>query len=125
MHYKARQSCTHYAFEHGKATCFRDVFLPTVGTTPKYTTAELRFSEPKLLNWWDYGAPMSKLTHWFTNYSKLWHLEPSTPRLNVAVVVNTTAEGEARKKLPKVQGLTVKESKAAWPPMFVDSMLAQ
>jgi hypothetical protein len=114
-----------HAFEHGKATCFRDVFLPTVGTNPKYTTTDLRFNEPKLLNWWDYGAPMSKLTHWFTNYSKLWHLEPSTPRLNVAVVVNTAAEGETRKRLPKVQGLTVKESKAAWSPMFLDSMLAQ
>ena len=116
-----------HALEHGKATWFKDVFLPTVGTNPKYTTTELRFSEPKLLHWWDYGAPMtmSKLTHWFTNYSKLWHLKPSTPRLDVAVVVNTAAGGEARKRLPKVQGLTVKESKAAWPPMFVDSMLAQ
>ena len=114
-----------HAFEHGKATCFRDVFLPTVGTNPRYTTTAMRFSEPKLLNWWDYGAPMSKLTHWFTNYARLWHLKPSTPRLKVAVVVNTAAEGEARKRLPKVQGLTVKESKAAWPPMFLDSVLAQ
>ena len=114
-----------FAFEHGKATCFRDVFFPTVGSTPKYTTTELRFSEPKLVNWWDYGTPMSKLTHWFTNYYKLWHLAPSAPKLSVAVVVNTAAEGEMRKTLPKVQGLTVQESKAAWPPMFVDSVLSQ
>jgi hypothetical protein len=114
-----------YAFEHGKATCFRDVFLPTIGSKPKYTTTDLRFNEPKLLNWWDYGTPMSKLTHLFTNYSKLWHHAPSAPKLNVAVVVNTAAEGEMRKTLPKVQGLTVQESKAAWPPMFVDSMLSQ
>ena len=40
-----------YAFEHGKATCFRDVFLPTIGSKPKYTTTDLRFNEQKLLNW--------------------------------------------------------------------------